>query len=338
MNDLFLRACRREPVERTPVWLMRQAGRYLPEYRELRKSRSFLEMTGDAEVAAEVTLQPVRRFGMDAAILFADILTPLVGVGYGFDFAPGPILDKPVRTEADLERLATFDAPRSVPSTLEAIRLLVGRLDVPLIGFAGAPFTLACYLVDGKGTKDFAATRSLLFSDPALARKLFDALATMVADYAAAQVAAGAAAIQVFDTWAGLLTPRDFADFLSPALTRIFDRIRELGVPSIYYVNGGAALLPEIGALGADVAGVDWRLPLDRARAALPESTAVQGNLDPLVLLGGRDAIRERAREVLARAGDRPGHVFNLGHGIFKETPPESVAVLVEVVREESTR
>ena len=338
MNDLFLRACRREDVERTPVWLMRQAGRYLPEYKEIRKQHDFLTMTRNAEVAAEVTEQPIRRFGMDAAILFADILTPLAGCGIDMEFAPGPVISHPIRKEADLEPILAFEPEKHVPATLETIRLLVERLDVPVIGFGGAPFTLACYLVDGAGTKDFARTRIMLHQEPKLARKLLNAIGDMIADYARAQVEAGAAAVQIFDTWAGLLAPRDFAEMQAPVLRRVFDRIRELGVPSIYYVNGCAALLAEIGNLGADVAGIDWRVPLNVARDALPETMAVQGNLDPLILLGYKDTIRERVREVLRAAGDVPGHIFNLGHGINKGTPPENVQVLVDTVREESHR
>ncbi len=338
MDDLFLKACRREPVEHTPVWLMRQAGRYLPEYRELRAQHDFLSMTREPDLAAEVTHQPIRRFGMDAAILFADILTPVAGCGIDVKFNPGPVIDDPIRKEEDLAPIRAFDAAKHVPETLQTIRLLTARLRVPVIGFGGAPFTLACYLVDGAGSKDFARTRIMFHQEPELAKKVLDAIGDMVADYAAAQVAAGASAVQIFDTWAGLLSPRDFAEMEAPVLRRIFDRIRDLGVPSIYYLNGCAALLGEIGKLGADVAGVDWRVPLDVARAALPDTMAVQGNLDPIVLLGSPDTIRERVREVLAAAGDQPGHIFNLGHGIHKDTPPENVQVLVDTVREESHR
>jgi uroporphyrinogen decarboxylase len=337
VNDLFLRACRGEEVERTPVWLMRQAGRYLPEYQEIREQHEFLTMTRDAELAAEVTEQPIRRFCMDAAILFADILTPVVGCGIELEFKPGPVIARPIRKEQDLEPILAFDPREHVPETLETIRLLVERLDVPVIGFGGAPFTLACYLVDGAGSKEFARTRIMLHQEPAFARKVLDALGDMLMDYAAAQVEAGATAVQIFDTWAGLLAPRDFAEMEAPVLRRVFDHIRDLGVPSIYYVNGCAGLLSEIGTLGADVAGIDWRVPLDVARAALPDGMAVQGNLDPLVLLGYKDTIRERVREVLD-AGAGPGHIFNLGHGIHKETPPENVEVLVDTVREESYR
>jgi uroporphyrinogen decarboxylase len=338
MDDLYLRACRREPVPRTPLWMMRQAGRYLPEYRALRKQHDFLALTRTPDLAAEVTLQPVRRFGFDAAILFADILTPLVGHGIEVSFAPGPVLARPFREPDDLSRLSGFVAEAAVPETLQTIRILRAELPVPLIGFVGAPFTLACYLVDGRGTKDFPRTRSLLFREPSLAHGLLDALAEMLADYAAAQVGAGASAVQIFDTWAGLLTPEDFRTFEAPVVHRIAERVRELGVPVIYYLNGCAALLAEMGDLAADVVGVDWRVPLDRARAALPREAAVQGNLDPMVLLGPPEKIRERTRDVLRRAGDAPGHVFNLGHGVHKDTPLKSVEVLVTTVREESSR
>lgn len=332
MNDRFLRACRREPVDRTPVWLMRQAGRYLPEYRALRAKHDFLEMTRAPELAAEVTLQPVRRFGMDAAILFADILTPIAGAGYEVAFSPGPVMARPVRSEADLALLLRFDPEEAVPETLETIRLLRRELDVPLIGFAGAPFTLACYLVDGKGTKDFALTRGLLYRDPDFGRRLLDALAASLVAYGLAQVRAGAQALQVFDTWGGLLGEREYEEFNVPVLRRVFAELRPAGVPLIYYMNGPARL-DVAGSLGADVVGIDWRTCMAGARRALEGVAAVQGNLDPLALLAPEEVVRERVRDVLRRAGPGPGHVFNVGHGIHKDTPPESVAVLVEAVR-----
>ncbi|MCU0725898.1 MAG: uroporphyrinogen decarboxylase [Planctomycetes bacterium] len=335
MNDLFLRACRREVVPRTPVWLMRQAGRYLPEYREIRRHHDFLAMTRLPEVAAEVTLQPVRRFGLDAAILFADILTPLAGAGIGIEFTPGPVVARPVRSGRDLEPLRRFDAAAAVPETLQTIRLLRERLEVPLIGFAGAPFTLACYLVDGKGSKDFPLTRTLLYREPELAGALFEALVDLTVKYAVAQVRAGAQAIQLFDTWAGLLAPEDFARYVRPYVARIFAALRPLDVPAIYYLNG-AAPLAEIAGMGASVAAVDHRTSLAGAREALGATMAVQGNLDPMVLLGPPELVRERVAAVLAAWGGGPGHVFNVGHGLNKETPPENVAVLVEAVRKGS--
>ncbi|MHC4861694.1 MAG: uroporphyrinogen decarboxylase [Planctomycetota bacterium] len=333
MNDLFLRACRREETERTPIWLMRQAGRYLPEYRRLRERHDFLTLTRESELAAEITYQPVRRFGFDAAILFADIMTPLIGCGVEIAFDPGPVLAKPFREEADLAPLERFAAEEAVPETLEAIRILKPAIDVPLIGFAGAPWTLACYLVDGRGTKDFAMTRALLYRDPGLAQRLLEALADLVAEYAVAQVRAGADAIQLFDTWADLLHPREYATFVLPAVKQVFSILERTGVPTIYYLPGPGVATET----GADVVGVDWWMPLG-ALAEVRDHLAVQGNLDPMALLGPPDLVRERARDVLREAGDGPGHVFNVGRGLHRDTPIESVEVLVETVREESRR
>jgi uroporphyrinogen decarboxylase len=333
VNDLFLRACRREPTERTPIWLMRQAGRYLPEYRALREKHDFLTLTREPELAAEVTLQPIRRFGFDAAILFADIMTPLVGCGVEMEFAPGPVIAKPFRDAEDLAPIAGFEAEAAVAESLATIRILKRELDVPLIGFSGSPWTLACYLVDGRGTKDFAMTRALLHRDPELARRLMETLGDMVADYAVAQVEAGADAIQVFDTWADLLAPPVYADFVMPSVKRVFARLRDTGVPSIYYFPG--SWLP---AVSMDVLGIDWRADLETMMDLAMGEVAIQGNLDPTVLLATPDVVRERARLLLDAAAGRPGHVFNLGHGIHKDTPVENVEVLVETVREEPRR
>jgi uroporphyrinogen decarboxylase len=317
---------------------MRQAGRYLPGYRKIREKVDFVTLSETPDLVVQVTKEPVDRFGMDAAILFADILTPIIGAGVEVEFDPGPVIARPFRSERDLPRLANFVPVDAVPATLESVSLLKASLDVPLIGFAGAPFTLACYLVDGRGTKDFAATRSLMYRNPSFLHSLLGALADVVASYAGAQVRAGAAAIQIFDTWAGLLSAAQFGEFVLPVVRRIVTSVRELSVPVIYYVNGCSHLLGQMGRTGADVAGVDWRIPLDEARAALPTDMAVQGNLDPLVLLGSPREISEHVREVLRRAGDRPGHIFNLGHGIHRTTPPENVEVLVDTIREESAR
>jgi len=339
VNDRFLKACRREPVDRTPVWLMRQAGRYLPEYRELRADHDFLTLTRTPELAAEVTLQPIRRFGFDAAILFADILTPLVGHGVEVEFAPGPVLAKPIRTGDDVDALRDFDAAAAVPETLETIRILKEKLDVPLIGFVGAPFTLACYLVDGKGTKDFPLTRGLLYREPDLANDLLETVSEMVARYALAQIEAGADAVQVFDTWADLLGPRDGLASTQAHLAGIHRRIREAGVPSIHYSSTFSTHPEFIEALDCDVVGVDWRIDIAEARARADRSgKAVQGNLDPLCLFGSPDVLRDRLRDLLRAAGSEPGHVFNLGHGIHKDTPIESVELLVDFVREETSR
>jgi uroporphyrinogen decarboxylase len=336
-NDLFLRACRREPVERTPIWLMRQAGRYLPEYRELRKKHDFLSLTREPELAAEVTLQPIRRFGMDAAILFADIMTPLVGHGIEIAFAPGPVVKTPIREMKDVERLRNFEAQSAVPDILETIRILKGELDVPLIGFVGAPWTLACYLVDGQGTKVFPKARGVLHGDPEFADALLGALGEMVAEYAKAQVEAGADAVQVFDTWADLLGGGAYLAYSQKVLAPLHEEIRKTGVPVIHY-SPALTLYPGlIDVMDPDVAAVDWRTDLSYIMASMSSRPrAVQGNLDPMALFAPPDRLREEIREVLSRVAMRAGHIFNLGHGLHKDTPIESVEILVQTVREET--
>jgi len=339
MNDLFLRACRREPTERTPVWLMRQAGRYLPEYRELRAKHDFLTMTRTPELAAEVTMQPIRRFGFDAAILFADIMTPLVGHGIEIDFAPGPIVAKPLREMKDVERLANFEAETAVPDILETVRILKGELDVPLIGFVGAPWTLACYLVDGKGTKDFPLTRSALYGNPDFADGLLEALGGMVAAYARAQVEAGAAAVQVFDTWAGLMPAGEYLNYCMNVLAPLHEEIRKSGVPVIHYSPAFSNYPGYINSADSDVVAVDWRTALDFIYSNVEENPkAVQGNLDPMALFAPPARLRKEIRNVIECVDGRPGHIFNLGHGIHKDTPVEGVEVLVTTVREETSR
>ncbi len=344
-DSVFLRACRREAVERTPVWIMRQAGRYLPEYRGLRAQHEFLTCCRTPELACEITLQPVRRLGVDAAILFSDILVPLPGMGVEVTFSPGPHLAHPVRTAADIARLRVPDPQETTGYVLDAVRLirreLAGR--VPLIGFAGAPFTMATYLVEGGGSKQFSAVKRLLFTEPALAHQLLATCAETVGSYLAAQVEAGAEAAMLFDTWAGLLSPLDYRTFGLPYVRRVFERVagtaaaRGRDVPRIYYAGDAAGWLAECRDAMATVIGLDWRLDLAPARAALGPDLAVQGNLDPAVLLGPPTLIRERARAVLDAAGP-VGHVFNLGHGILPETPPEHARALVECVAELSRR
>lgn len=343
-EPLFLRACRRERVERTPVWIMRQAGRYLPEYRALRERHDFLACCRTPELACEITLQPVRRLGVDAAILFSDILVPLPGMGVEVTFDPGPHLAHPVRSSADVARLQVPDPHEATGYVLEAIRLIRRELGggVPLIGFAGAPFTMATYLVEGSGSKSFAAVKRLLFSEPPLAHRLLGLCADTVGDYLAAQVEAGADAAMLFDTWAGLLSPADYRIFGVPYVRRVFDRVASAraegrDVPRIYYAGDAAGWLDQCRSAGATVVGLDWRLDLDRARVALGHDLAVQGNLDPAVLLGPPDLIRERAGAVLESAGP-VGHIFNLGHGILPDTPPDHARALVECVADLSRR
>ena len=346
MSDTqFARACRREQVERTPVWIKRQAGRYLPEYRALRANADFLTCCRTPELACEITLQPVRRLDVDAAILFSDILVPLPGMGVEVTFNPGPHLARPVRSAGDVDALRVPDAREATPFVLDAIRLLRRELSptVPLIGFAGAPFTMATYLVEGGGSKHFEAIKGLLFSDPPTAHALLACCADTVASLLAEQVRAGAQAAMLFDTWAGLLGPADYRAFALPYVRRVFDRVADVaaelgvGVPRIYYAGNAAGWLPACRDTGATVIGLDWRMDLGPARAALGPSLAVQGNLDPAVLLGPPDQIRQRARLVLEEAGPL-GHVFNLGHGILPQTPPEHARVLVDAVREWSSR
>ena len=350
---LFLRACRRAPVERTPVWIMRQAGRYLPEYRAVRERYDFLTCCRTPELACEITLQPVARLGVDAAILFSDILVPLPGMGVQVEFTPAPQLAQPIRGDADVASLRVPDAREATPYVLEAVRLIRRQLGgrVPLIGFAGAPFTMATYLVEGGGSRSFSAIKGLLFSEPRTAHRLLGVCADTVASYLGEQVKAGAQAAMLFDTWAGLLAPDDIRTFVLPYATRVLAAVRTAaadagtaGVPLIYYAGEAAGWLESCANMGADVIGLDWRLGLDAARARVGPGVALQGNLDPSVLLGPRPFIRQRTLDVLraasgvtgdsARPGPAVGHVFNLGHGILPQTPPDHARLLVDSVRE----
>jgi uroporphyrinogen decarboxylase len=307
---LFVRACLGQPVERTPAWIMRQAGRYLPEYRALRARYDFLTSCRTPEVAAEITMQPVRRLGVDAAILFSDILVPLPGMGVQVDFTPGPVVRNPVATPADVERLRVADPEESTGFVLDAIRLLRSMLprEVPLIGFAGAPFTVAAYLVEGRGSTSFSRLKTMLFADPETAGRLLGRATETIAAYGAAQVRAGAQAFMLFDTWAGLLAPDDYAAFAAPYARRVFEAVaaasaeRPEPVPRIYYAGDAAGFLEQCRDLGAEVIGVDWRTDLADARRRLGDGLAVQGNLDPAVLLAPPDVIRARARMVLESA------------------------------------
>jgi uroporphyrinogen decarboxylase len=352
-DALFLRACRRAPVERTPVWIMRQAGRYLPEYRAVRERYDFLTCCRTPELACEITLQPVARLGVDAAILFSDILVPLPGMGVQVEFTPAPQLAQPLRREADVASLRVPDAREATPYVLEAVRLIRRQLGgrVPLIGFAGAPFTMATYLVEGGGSRSFSAIKGLLFSEPRTAHRLLGVCADTVASYLGEQVKAGAQAAMLFDTWAGLLAPDDIRTFVLPYATRVLAAVRAAaadagaaGVPLIYYAGEAAGWLESCADMGADVIGLDWRLDLEAARARVGAGVALQGNLDPSVLLGPRRFIRQRTLDVLraasgltgdrARPGPAVGHIFNLGHGILPQTPPDHARVLVDSVRE----
>ncbi|MGH8200017.1 MAG: uroporphyrinogen decarboxylase [Steroidobacteraceae bacterium] len=338
--SVFLAACRQQPVPYTPIWIMRQAGRYLPEYRRVRSQAEFAALLRDPALAAEVTLQPLRRFPLDAAILFSDIMTPLQGMGVDLSFEPGPVVREPVRTDAAIDALAPLVAERDVPFVLESIRLVRAGLpaDVPLIGFAGGPFTLLCYLVCGRPSKEFGPARSFLYSNSGSAERLLDRLADAMAVYLRAQAAAGAQALMLFESWAGLLAPREFERFALRAARRTVAALRDTGVPLIYYVNQGSALMERVADLGVDVIGVDWRSPLGVVRRKLGPGKALQGNLDPAALFASPEDLREHAGRVLAEVAGAPGHIFNLGHGIWPETDPDAVARLVDYVHESSAR
>jgi len=335
-GSAFLAACRRQPVAHRPVWIMRQAGRYLPEYRALRAKVDFETLTRSPDLAAEVTLQPLRRFPLDAAILFSDIMTPLQGMGVQLSFEPGPVVREPLRSRAQIEALPQLLPARDVPFVLESVRLARAGAPrgVPLIGFAGAPFTLLCYLVCGRPSKEFAAARAFLYAERDAAQLLLRQLADAMAAYLLAQAEAGAQALMLFESWAGLLAAPQFAEFALPAVRRTAAALRRAGVPLIYYLNQGAALLPEVAALDVDVIGVDWRLDLGAVRRVLGPEKAVQGNLDPAALFAPPQELRRQAQAVIAAAGDAPGHIFNLGHGIWPDTDPDAVARLIDCVHE----
>jgi len=341
VRERFLRACRREPVDATPVWFMRQAGRYLPEYRKLRGDTDVLKLTRDPQAAAEAALQPVRRMDVDAAILFSDIMVPIAAVGVDVRIVAnqGPTLAEPFRSDADVARLRPLEPPEDVPYTLETIRILLGELYVPLIGFAGAPFTLASYLIEGKPSRDHARTKVLMHREPETWRALMVALTDhVVLPYLRAQADAGVHAIQLFDSWAGALDPDDYREHVLPWSRRILEGLAGAGVPLIHFGTGTGELLTMMREAGADVVGVDWRTPLDTAWDRIGTDAGIQGNLDPAALLGPWEVVERKAEAVLARAGGRPGHVFNLGHGVFPETPPEHLARLVDLVHERTAR
>jgi len=330
----FLAACRRLEAAHTPIWIMRQAGRYLPEYRALREKHDFLTLMRTPELAAEVTLQPVRRFPLDAAILFSDILAPLDGIGLGLEFHPAPTFQRPLRTPEAIAALRLPPPAENAGQVFATVRALRTELPerTPLIGFAGAPFTLYCYLVEGRGSKGFFVAKSFLFSEPAAADELLDKLATQTAAYLRGQAEAGAQALMLFDSWAGLLAPDTYARFALPAVRRVLAELAPLGLPLLYFPNQGATLLDQLVGLPLDVVGIDWRLPLSRARALLGPELAVQGNLDPAALMAPPEELLRLADRVLDEAGSAPGHVFNLGHGIEPVTDPDQVARLVDHV------
>jgi len=341
MNDRFLKACRRESVDCTPVWFMRQAGRYMPEYRSLRAKHSILDLCKTPELAAQVTLQPIDRFPLDAAIIFADILLPLEAMGLSLEFADGegPVIHNPIIDRGSVERLKVIDGDE-LSYVAEAVSLtrqaLGGR--VPLIGFAGAPFTLASYAIEGGGSRNYVLTKQLMYRESDVWHKLMDKLARVVTGYLRRQIRAGAQAIQLFDSWVGCLAPGDYEEYVLPHVQVIFEGLKREGVPLIYFGTGTSAILRQMRRAGGDVMGIDWRIHLDEAWAMVGHDGAVQGNLDPLVLFAPLHEIERRVEDILRRAAGRPGHIFNLGHGILPNTPVEHVAAVVDMVHKLSAR
>lgn len=335
-TERLLRACRGEPVDRPPAWLMRQAGRYLPEYRRVREQGSFLDLCRDVDRAVEVSLQPLRIVGTEAVIFFCDILIPLIGAGVEVRFHPGPELAHPVRSRRDVEAIRLTDPRESVPYVFEILRRLRAELEpeaVPLIGFAGAPFTLAAYLVEGQGSKEFAVLKSALYRDPESMRALLDRLTELVVRYLEAQVEAGAQVVQLFDTWAGLLAPEDYREWVLPVHREIAGRLEASGAPRILYVKNGAHVLDEMLAAGFDVVSLDWRVDLAEAARRAGGRASLQGNLDPCVLFAPRDRIVESVRALVAAAAPARGHVLNLGHGCLPGTPVEGVRAFLDAAK-----
>jgi len=340
VNERFLRACRREPVDATPVWFMRQAGRYMSAYRRVRERHSLLEICRQPELATEVTLQPVDAIEVDAAILFSDLLLPLEPMGIPFDFVEGegPVIDPPVRSIDRINQLRAFEPREALSHVLETIKMLRLALKgrVPLIGFAGAPFTMASYAIEGGPSNNYARTKALMYGEPAAWHKLADLFATIVAEYLVSQIEAGVQAVQLFDSWVGALSPRDYHEFALPHTRRIFETIQSLGVPMLHFGTGTTTLLPAMRDAGGDVIGLDWRIPLDKGWALVGDDRAVQGNLDPTLLLGPTERMLRGAHDVLQQAAGRPGHVFNVGHGILPSTPLEHVQLLAKFVHQQT--
>jgi len=344
-NDRYLRALMREPVDRTPIWIMRQAGRYLPEYRATReKAGDFMSLCKNPELASEVTLQPLERFDLDAAILFSDILTipDAMGLGLYFSTGEGPRFERPVRSAADVERIGIPDPEVELKYVMNAVRTIRSDLDgrVPLIGFSGSPWTLATYMIEGSGTKDFAKSKGMMFEQPALLHKLLEKLADSVTSYLNAQIKAGAQAVQLFDTWGGVLTPRDYREFSLDYMQRIISGlIREnegRKVPVVLFTKGGGCWLEDIAAAGPDAAGLDWTTDIGEARKCVGDRLALQGNMDPSMLYASPERIQQEVRTIIDDFGQGSGHVFNLGHGIHQHVNPDHVKILVDTVHEYS--
>lgn len=342
MHSRFLNACRRKPTDLRPVWLMRQAGRYLPEYRKIRGKVPFIEMCKNPEIVAEVTLQPLRRFELDAAIIFSDILLPLekINVGLRFTENDGPVINRPLKTLNNVNKLKVIHPQESTPYLFEAIRIVKRELNgkIPLIGFSGAPFTLASYLIEGGHSKDYLETKKVIFTQPNMWKELMEKLTTIVLHYLNAQIDAGVDAVQVFDSWVGCLSPTDYERFVLPYMKKIYQGLKTKGVPIISFSTGTSGMLELISEAGGDVIGIDWKTNIDSAWKRIGKKKAIQGNLDPAVLLASREVIKERVKDILNRTKARDGHIFNLGHGVLPQTPVENVKFLVDTVHELSKR
>jgi uroporphyrinogen decarboxylase len=338
----FLKACRRQPVDCTPVWFMRQAGRYMKEYRDIRAKHGILTICKTPELAAEVTLQPIYRLGVDAAILFADILLPLEPMGIHLEFAQGegPVIHNPINDKVSVDALRAVDPQEHLGFVFDAIRLVRRELDgkVPLIGFAGAPFTLASYMIEGGHSRDYMQTKLMMYKAPDVWRSLMQKLAQVVADYLRSQIQAGAQAVQIFDSWVGCLSPSDYRKYVQPYSRQLIAALAPEGVPIIHFGTGTATLLELMREAGGDVIGIDWRIEIDAAWRRLGDTVAVQGNLDPIVLMAPLAELKRRVEDILRRVDHRPGHIFNLGHGVLPPTPVENVAAVVEMVHEYSQR
>lgn len=334
-NDRFLRACRKEPVDRLPVWYMRQAGRYDPEYRKIKEKYSLLEICQQPELAAEVTMMPVKKLGVDAAILYSDIMNPVASIGIDFDIVAqvGPVIHEPIRTKAQIERLKPVDPEGDLGHILETIRILDRELDVPLITFAGAPFTIASYLIEGRPSKSYIRTKTMMYEQPEMWFMLMDKLGDMVITYVRAQIKNGGKAFQLFDSWVGSLSPRDFKTYVLPTIERIYASLSDLEVPKIYFpgVSSGE-LLPLLQHVKADVIGLDWRVSIEEGRRRVGDQFAVQGNLDPYLLTGPMDLIKQEARYIMDQGLLKPGYIFNLGHGLFPEASIDKLKELTDYI------
>ena len=341
-NDLFLRACKRLPIERTPIWIMRQAGRYLPEYRAIRQKADFLTMCKTPELATEVTLQPVDLIGVDAAIIFSDILVipEAMGMHLEMNEGVGPVFPKPIRNENDFNELKDSDPSKDLKYVLDAVELTKRELNgrVPLIGFTGAPWTLMTYMVEGRGSKNFSEVKKLIYNNPQLAHKLLDKISDSVIDYLNAKIESGVDAVQIFDTWGGILSQDDFNEFSLQYITKIIDGLKRKDQPVIVFAKGVHTKLRRLAKSGADVLGLDWTMDIGKVRERVGDRAALQGNMDPTVLYGSHDFIRERVKQILESYGKGSGHIFNLGHGILPDVPPENAIALVKFVHEESKK